>query len=231
MRAERTRGLLLGTAAVAIGMTQVTAILTMLPRPALFALGTTATRRTCCLKSWARHGVTHRPTSRILSSSIPMDESSQRPHNRDGATAENVVVPLAGVMGIGSDTQADPRRPRPLLRQCLKYVPSEPGVYIMESADGRKLYIGKSVKLSSRVPTYFSYDSSVGSGSHQAVEGTAAILPGPNLSRRIAVMTTLVERCVLELIFFQGIPRCTFCVLRWVGFRCRVVMFGRAYHV
>lgn len=98
----------------------------------------------------------------------------------------------------------DTLRPRPLLRDCIQAAPSEPGVYIMESAEGRKLYIGKSVKLSSRVPSYFSSISkssggSEGSGERGRGVGPAAVaeavvLPGANLSRRIAVMTTLVER-------------------------------------
>lgn len=75
----------------------------------------------------------------------------------------------------------DASRPRPLLRECLSSAPDGPGCYIMESGDGRKLYIGKSVKLSSRVPSYFSSNGS-------------SVLPAGNLSRRIAVMTTLVER-------------------------------------
>lgn len=97
----------------------------------------------------------------------------------------------------------DTFRPRSLLRQCINDAPREPGVYIMESAEGRKLYIGKSIKLSSRVPTYFGSSSSSGgvdrSGGElplPAVQDAAAavVLPGGNLSRRIAVMTTLVER-------------------------------------
>eukprot|EP00752_Nemacystus_decipiens_P008885 g7930.t1 len=52
----------------------------------------------------------------------------------------------------------------------------------MQGSHGRKLYIGKSVDLSSRVPSYFSTNDDGG------------VLPGGNLSRRIAVMTTLVER-------------------------------------
>lgn len=87
----------------------------------------------------------------------------------------------------------DASRPRPKLRECLSSAPEEPGCYIMESGDGRKLYIGKSVKLSSRVPRYFSSTSS-----NATIDGS--VLPGGNLSRRIAVMTTLVERRVSPLI-------------------------------
>lgn len=84
----------------------------------------------------------------------------------------------------------DASRPRPLLRECLSSAPDEPGCYIMESGDGRKLYIGKSVKLSSRVPSYFSSSNS----SAAASSAGSSVLPAGNLSRRIAVMTTLVER-------------------------------------
>lgn len=61
----------------------------------------------------------------------------------------------------------------------------------MESGDGRKLYIGKSVKLSSRVPSYF---SSISSSSGGTAANNSSVLPGGKLSRRIAIMTTLVER-------------------------------------
>lgn len=65
----------------------------------------------------------------------------------------------------------------------------------MESADGRKLYIGKSVKLSSRVPSYFTSGAESRDGEDAETSAVAAtILPGNNVSRRIAVMTTLVER-------------------------------------
>lgn len=86
----------------------------------------------------------------------------------------------------------DTLRPRPLLQRCIKEAPSEPGVYVMESAEGSKLYIGKSVNLSSRVPSYFS--SSCEDCDKEPVVVATAVLPGTNLSRRIAVMTTLVER-------------------------------------
>eukprot|EP00903_Cladosiphon_okamuranus_P010412 g9848.t1 len=76
----------------------------------------------------------------------------------------------------------DPARPRPLLLECLDSAPATAGCYIMQGVDGRNLYIGKSVKLNSRVPSYFSTTDYGG------------VLPGKNLSRRIAVMTTLVER-------------------------------------
>ena len=79
---------------------------------------------------------------------------------------------------------ADPSRPRSLLLECLQSAPASAGCYIMQGANGRKLYIGKSVKLSSRVPSYFSTTDGGG------------VFPGSNLSRRIAVMTTLVERSV-----------------------------------
>ncbi|CBJ49263.1 excinuclease ABC subunit C [Ectocarpus siliculosus] len=82
----------------------------------------------------------------------------------------------------------DPSRPRPRLRECILGAPDEPGCYIFESGDGRKLYIGKSVNLSSRVQSYFSSSSSAGNGAEHAVR------PGRSLSRRIAVMTDLVER-------------------------------------
>lgn len=59
----------------------------------------------------------------------------------------------------------------------------------MESGDGRKLYIGKSVKLSSRVPSYFNHGGDV----------TLAVSPAVSVSKRIAVMTNLVERYFLTL--------------------------------
>lgn len=77
----------------------------------------------------------------------------------------------------------DPSRPRPLLLESLASAPDTAGCYIMEGAGGAKLYIGKSVRLSSRVPSYFG-----------AAGDDGSVLPGGNLSRRIAVMTTLVER-------------------------------------
>lgn len=80
----------------------------------------------------------------------------------------------------------DPSRPRPLLLECLSSAPASAGCYIMQAADGRKLYIGKSVRLSSRVPSYFS------------TTDDGSVFPGGNLSRRIAVMTTLVERSVVN---------------------------------
>lgn len=94
----------------------------------------------------------------------------------------------------------DPMRPRPILLRCLRKVPDEPGVYVMLSGKGRTLYIGKSVMLSSRVPSYFSFaDGGGGVG-----DGAAVVLPGSNLSRRISVMTTLVERwacgCILRVL-------------------------------
>lgn len=76
----------------------------------------------------------------------------------------------------------DPSRPRPRLLECLESAPASAGCYIMQGADHRKLYIGKSVKLSSRVPSYFS------------TTDDGSVFPGGNLSRRIAVMTNLVER-------------------------------------
>lgn len=82
----------------------------------------------------------------------------------------------------------DPARPRPLLLECLDSAPASAGCYVMQGADGRKLYIGKSVKLSSRVPSYFS------------TTGDGGVFPGRNLSRRIAVMTTLVERSAVRYI-------------------------------
>lgn len=85
----------------------------------------------------------------------------------------------------------DPSRCRPLLLECLESAPTSAGCYIMEGADGRKLYIGKSVKLSSRVPSYFNPTDD------------GRVFPGGNLSRRIAVMTTLVERFVSQ----QSVPR------------------------
>lgn len=85
----------------------------------------------------------------------------------------------------------DPSRPRPRLRECILGAPDGPGCYIFESGDGRKMYIGKSVNLSSRVQSYFSSSSSsVANGAEHSVR------PGRNLSRRIAVMTHLVERWV-----------------------------------
>ncbi|CAB1118969.1 unnamed protein product [Ectocarpus sp. CCAP 1310/34] len=86
----------------------------------------------------------------------------------------------------------DPSRPRPQLRECILGAPDEPGCYIFESRDGRKLYIGKSVNLSSRVQSYFSSSSSSSSSAGNGAEH--AMRPGRNLSRRIAVMTDLVER-------------------------------------
>lgn len=87
-------------------------------------------------------------------------------------------------LGTAKFPVVDPSRPRPLLLECLSSVPASAGCYIMQGADGRKLYIGKSVKLSSRVPSYFN------------TTADGSVLPGGNLSRRIAVMTTLVERSV-----------------------------------
>lgn len=76
-----------------------------------------------------------------------------------------------------------------LFTRGLSLSKDEPGVYIMESSDGRKLYIGKSVKLSSRVPSYFNNGGNV----------TLAVSPAVSVSRRIAVMTNLVERYFLAL--------------------------------
>lgn len=89
-------------------------------------------------------------------------------------------------MGTTKLPVVDPSRPRPLLLECLSSAPASAGCYIMQDADGGKLYIGKSVRLSSRVPSYFSTSTS----------DDGSIFPGRNLSRRIAVMTTLVERSV-----------------------------------
>lgn len=109
-----------------------------------------------------------------------IDEQSARRHvHRTGSVADAA--------------RADPLRPRPLLRQCLNDVPDEPGVYVMESVEGCKLYIGKSVKLSARVPSYFSYADGGGGVGGSAAAATSIVHPGSNLSRRIAVMTTLVE--------------------------------------
>ncbi|CAM9798662.1 unnamed protein product [Choristocarpus tenellus] len=83
----------------------------------------------------------------------------------------------------------DPFRPRPLLRRCIRDAPPESGVYVMETAEGQKLYIGKSVNLRSRVPSYFSGVSSEGEGA-----GDLTVHPAAKLSRRIAAMTTLVHR-------------------------------------
>lgn len=94
----------------------------------------------------------------------------------------------------------DASRPRPLLRECIQAAPEEPGVYIMESADGQKLYIGKSVKLSSRVSTYFASCTKRGEEGDGEWGPASVVLPGANLSRRIAVMTTLVERCVAGIV-------------------------------
>lgn len=65
----------------------------------------------------------------------------------------------------------------------------------MESAEGSKLYIGKSINLSSRVPSYFGSSGGDRVGAElAAARNTAVVLPGRSLSRRIGVMTTLVER-------------------------------------
>ena len=103
---------------------------------------------------------------------------------------------LQGPSSVRGALAADTLRPRPLLRECIQAAPSEPGVYIMESADGQKLYIGKSVKLSSRVSSYFSGCTKRGEGGDGESVPSSVVLPGANLSRRIAVMTVLVERCV-----------------------------------
>lgn len=91
-----------------------------------------------------------------------------------------------------------PQRPRPLLRRCVNEAPDEPGVYTFTDIDGRKLYIGKSVKLSSRVSSYFKIDSGCS-------EKEAVVLPGANLSHRIKVMTTLVERWAGFHVHYQDI--------------------------
>ena len=98
-------------------------------------------------------------------------------------------------LGTTNFPVVDPSRPRPHLLECLESAPASAGCYIMQAADGRKLYIGKSVKLSSRVPTYFS------------TTDDDSVLPGGNLSRRIAVMTTLVERSVGVKSAVVGIDR------------------------
>lgn len=112
---------------------------------------------------------------------------------------------VLGSLRMGEGLQ-DPStiRPRPLLRECIQAAPSEPGVYIMESADGQKLYIGKSVKLSSRVSSYFAGCTKRGEGGDGGSGPASVVLPGANLSRRIAVMTTLVERCVAGIIHVPG---------------------------
>lgn len=75
---------------------------------------------------------------------------------------------------------------------CCPLPEDEPGVYIMESTEGRKLYIGKSVKLSSRVPSYFNTSGDLSAnGEHGDPE---EVLPASGISRRISVMTGLVER-------------------------------------
>lgn len=110
-----------------------------------------------------------------------------------------------GLQGPSTTTNAlavDASRPRPLLRECIQAAPNEPGVYIMESADGQKLYIGKSVKLSSRVSSYFAGCTKRGDEGGGEWGPASAVLPGANLSRRIAVMTTLVERCVACIVHF-----------------------------
>lgn len=103
-----------------------------------------------------------------------------------------------GLAGLGTTKNVpvmDTFRPRPLLRRCINDAPREPGVYIMESAEGNKLYIGKSINLSSRVPSYFgSSGSDRGGAESAAARNTAVVLLGGNLSRRIGVMTTLVDR-------------------------------------
>ena len=80
---------------------------------------------------------------------------------------------------------ASPQRPRPLLRRCVNEAPDEPGVYTFTDINGRKLYIGKSVKLSSRVSSYFKIDSGYS-------EKGAVVLPGANLSHRIDGITTTI---------------------------------------
>ncbi|MDE2573033.1 MAG: GIY-YIG nuclease family protein, partial [bacterium] len=49
---------------------------------------------------------------------------------------------------------------RPPLEQTLAQLPDAPGVYLMEDATGRILYIGKAVSLRSRVRSYFQESSS-----------------------------------------------------------------------
>ncbi len=41
------------------------------------------------------------------------------------------------------------------LRAILRQLPSSPGVYLMKSAEGRVLYVGKADVLRNRVRSYF----------------------------------------------------------------------------
>ncbi|MDD7457744.1 MAG: GIY-YIG nuclease family protein [Clostridia bacterium] len=42
------------------------------------------------------------------------------------------------------------------LREKVKQLPQQSGVYIMYNADGEVIYVGKAIKLKNRVKTYFS---------------------------------------------------------------------------
>ncbi|CAM9342983.1 unnamed protein product [Discosporangium mesarthrocarpum] len=74
---------------------------------------------------------------------------------------------------------------RPILKRCIQEAPAGPGVYIMETIEGQKLYIGKSVDLSSRVPSYFRISGK---------DAEFSLLPAASVSHRIAAMTNLVHR-------------------------------------
>ena len=52
-----------------------------------------------------------------------------------------------------------PQRDMPeTLRAVLRRLPTTPGVYLMKSAAGRVLYVGKADSLRSRVRSYFASD-------------------------------------------------------------------------
>lgn len=146
----------------------------------------------------------HSMTSPTLSDMILRGEEQSLSRRETGSSSSSSNPTMAVAAGATTATMAgsdnnpdspsnggeDPLRPRPILRRCLREVPDEPGVYVMLSGEGRTLYIGKSVMLSSRVPSYFSFADNGGCGG----DDVAVVLPGSNLSRRISVMTTLVER-------------------------------------
>lgn len=173
------------------------------------AVVTTMTARLhcCCSVRGLVHpatGLVHQATHRMVSRLQQVRGASSR---RQYQRAFGSLQMAEGVPGQGIETTpvaavpvVDVARPRPLLRRCISEAPGEPGVYVMESASGRKLYIGKSIKLSSRVPTYFASSSSSSNSNSNRGAGESPsspadiVLPGSNLSRRIEAMTTLVER-------------------------------------
>lgn len=78
----------------------------------------------------------------------------------------------------------------PAIEEKLAALPAEPGVYILEDADGKPIYVGKAKSLRDRVRSYFRDDSS-----HHKT---------PEMTRKIADFETIVTGSQTEALILES---------------------------